>query len=89
MRLYADDTQIYKQFNPGDLQSLWSAINGLEDCIREVGDWMAANKLMLNEQKTELMLLVSRYCYQLVDMFHLVLRVGDAWVSLAKSVRDL
>ena len=56
---YTDDMQIHQQFNRRNPQILLSAINSLEDCIRKVGDWMVANKLMLNEQKTYFMPLVS------------------------------
>jgi len=48
---FADDTQMYLHCHRDDLQS---AAAQLELCISEVGQWMAANRLKLNTDKTEL-----------------------------------
>ncbi|KAF7251092.1 putative RNA-directed DNA polymerase from transposon BS [Varanus komodoensis] len=49
---YADDTQLYLSFstNPGE------AVAVLNWCLAEVMGWMRANKLMLNPDKTEVLL---------------------------------
>ena len=48
---YADDTQLYIRFRPGDAVSLADAIRRLEMCIREIRMWMTANKLSLMMEK--------------------------------------
>ncbi|KAF7239029.1 hypothetical protein EYD10_14250 [Varanus komodoensis] len=49
---YADDTQLYLSFstNPGE------AVAVLNQCLAEVMGWMRANKLKLNPDKTEVLL---------------------------------
>ncbi|KAF7241901.1 putative RNA-directed DNA polymerase from transposon BS [Varanus komodoensis] len=49
---YADDTQLYLSFstNPGE------AVAVLNWCLAEVREWMRANKLKLNPDKTEVLL---------------------------------
>ncbi|KAF7250967.1 putative RNA-directed DNA polymerase from transposon BS [Varanus komodoensis] len=49
---YADDTQLYLLFstNPGE------AVAVLNRCLAEVREWMRANKLKLNPDKTEVLL---------------------------------
>ena len=54
---YADDTQIYMSFNPSDALQSKSLI---EECIQDVQLWMVANKLKLNGDKTELLVLTAR-----------------------------
>ena len=54
---YADDTQIYMLFNPSDALQSKSLI---EECIQDVQQWVVANKLKLNGDKTELLVLTAR-----------------------------
>ena len=52
--LYADDTQWYVSAYPNELPDL---INRFEHCIADVKTWMKVNKLKLNDEKTEVILL--------------------------------
>jgi len=40
---------------------MMSVIDRLEHCLRAVSQWMAANRLKLNAEKTELLWAGSRY----------------------------
>ena len=51
LHAFADDTQMYLHCHRDDLQS---AAAQLELCISEVGQWMAASRLKLNTDKTDL-----------------------------------
>ena len=51
--LYADDTQVYKSCNVNDLAS---AILCVEKCVSDIKTWMLCNKLQINENKTEALL---------------------------------
>ncbi|GFS08264.1 reverse transcriptase-like protein [Elysia marginata] len=53
---YADDTQLYKGASPKHITDLTT---GLEDCVRDVKAWMNRNKLKLNDDKTEMLLMKS------------------------------
>lgn len=49
---YADDTQLYLSFKPHEQNSL----SILHSCLSNVKDWMAANFLQFNNNKTEVLI---------------------------------
>ena len=55
---YADDTQLYLQCRCEDTST---AVDTLEHCITDVNQWMSANRLKLNPEKTKLLWYGSRY----------------------------
>ena len=52
--LYADDRQLYVSFASGDSPA---AMNDLQSCLASVQSWMSTNKLKLNPDKTEFLLI--------------------------------
>ena len=52
--LYADDSQLYISLSSGDSAA---ALNGLQSCLASVESWMSLNKLKLNPDKTEFLLI--------------------------------
>ena len=56
--LYADDTQLYVSFKLGSDDLLSPAKSSIEICVKEINNWMILNGLHLNEEKTELLLLI-------------------------------
>ena len=55
---YADDTQLYISV-PAD--SCQEAIERFASCLERVRDWMASNRLKLNEDKTQIIWLGTRH----------------------------
>ena len=55
---YADDTQVYVATQASDLAT---AMEHLTNCIVKIGDWMASNRLKLNEDKTQVIWLDTRH----------------------------
>ena len=56
---YADDTQLFLTFRPGvDFENVCSQ---LKECICDIKRWMLCNKLKLNDERTEFLLLGSTY----------------------------
>ena len=55
---YVDDTQLYMSFSHVDALQSKSLI---ERCIQDVQQWMVVNKLNLNGDKTELLVLTARH----------------------------
>ena len=55
--LYVDDTQIFTSFNTSNHSN---KINSLQECLTSVQDWMFTNKLKLNPDKTEFMLIGNK-----------------------------
>ena len=74
---YPDDTQFYHRFSPRDPQSLLNAIRTLEKCIDEVKKWMLANKLKLNDSKTEFIVFVNKHNLSFIHDKSLVIMVGE------------
>jgi hypothetical protein len=55
--LYADDTQLYLSFKPGNTLDESAAYAKLHECLCSIKEWMFANKLKLNSDKTEYMVI--------------------------------
>jgi len=55
---YADDTQLYIHCQPDETSA---AVALFERCIKDVDDWMSANTLKLNIDKTELLWVGTKY----------------------------
>ena len=51
--MYADDSQLYVDFSPCDEKT---ALANLQRCIQEVREWLRENFLLLNENKTEVVI---------------------------------
>ena len=82
---YADDTQLLKSSSPDQLPAL---LQSIEACVSDIKHWMTANKLKLNDDKTEAMIVLSgrkSTSTPLPDS----LSVGNASVSFASSVKNL
>ena len=56
--LYAGDTQFYTSFKTASNVS--SSINNLQQCLLLVQDWMFTNKLKLNPDNTEFMVIGNK-----------------------------
>ena len=52
--LYADDSQLYISFSSGNSAA---ALNGLQSYLASVQSWISTNKLKLNPDKTEFLLI--------------------------------
>ena len=79
--LFADDTQIYficKNTNESKIK--------IEKCVDEIREWMVQNKLVLNDNKTEVIHI--RSCFQAIETMS-NLRVGECDVEPTKCLRDL
>ena len=52
LHLYADDTQLYILFKPGDSISRQTGTSQVEVCVKDIKTWMTNNLLKLNDDKT-------------------------------------
>ena len=85
---YADDTQLYLSFRPDVTSGSDEAIPSMTNCSADIRDWMISDKLMLNDSKTEILLVGSRQQLRKVELDALM--VGTSKVPLASSaVRNL
>jgi hypothetical protein len=80
---YADDTQLYINFNKS---SMTQCRQQLEECLDSIRNWMLVNKLKLNDNKTEVLHFSSKYrsCCQLTGI-----TIGDEVVESTNSAKTL
>ena len=84
-QLYADDSQPYVSFSSGDSAA---ALTGLQSCLASVQSWMSTNKLKLNPDKTEFLLIGNeRQRSKYLSMFPIELLGVKTYP--AKSARNL
>ncbi len=82
---FADDTQLHTSCPPDKLQS---AIEKTQDCVADIKQWMTQNKLKLNDDKTETLLVKSTRCVG-HDLSLTSVTVGTADIPFAASAIDL
>lgn len=85
--LYADDTQLYISFKPGDEQSIISSISQVEQCVNEIKQWMCINKLKLNDDKTELLVITNKW----LKVHHPIssIKIGASSILPSECIRNL
>ena len=54
---YADDTQLYLAFKPGNYANETAAVSSIQSCIRDLQNWMLMDKLKLNPEKQNFLFL--------------------------------
>ena len=54
---HADDNQLYISVTPGSSVSELEAVTEFQDCFLDIKTWMTADKLKLNDDKTELIVI--------------------------------
>ena len=79
---YADDSQLYLSIKPNDIHDL---VFSLEKCILEVKDWMSTNKLKLNDEKTEIILINPKK----YDVNVSSLKIGDEDIVFNDKAKNL
>ncbi|XP_072018308.1 uncharacterized protein [Amphiura filiformis] len=86
--MYADDIQLFLNFNPSDPISIQCALSRLSNCISEIKLWMTNNMLMLNDNKTEFFIAASIgasyhqiFIFKLITMLSFPLTLFVIWVS--------
>ena len=80
---YADNSQLYVSLNPTDTSA---TVTELENCIKEIKNWTLENKLALNDSKTEVVYLSSRFS-ETVPIPSI--NVGDSVVDTVAKAKDL
>uniref|UniRef100_A0A3Q1J4G7 Reverse transcriptase domain-containing protein n=2 Tax=Anabas testudineus TaxID=64144 RepID=A0A3Q1J4G7_ANATE len=80
---YADDTQLYVSSKPDEIKQL----NKVEQCVKDIRDWMLINFLLLNPDKTEVLVIGSSAARSKI-LDHAVTLDGLSVTSSA-TVKDL
>ena len=56
----ADDTQLYLAFQPNDSAAQDFTMKEIEVCLQDIRNWMIRDRLMINDDKTEFMIIGTR-----------------------------
>ena len=83
---YADDTQLYLSFDSLSGEGQASAVHSIEACVSEIDEWMRLNKLKLNSDKSEL-LVISSKCRPRPSLDSI--SISEQVVNLSVSARNL
>ena len=59
--LYADDSQLYISFKTDSHEDLQMVKAKIEMCVKEINAWLVHNGLKLNQDKSELVLFISKF----------------------------
>ena len=86
-QFFADDEQMYLAFKPKKTDSQEQCITTLEKCISETKTWMGSNRLKLNDDKTEFIIIGSRQ--QLSKITDTAIKIGNTTIQPVESVCDL
>ena len=82
---YADDTQLYRAFTPGEDEL--EVLGQMEQCISELRNWMSRNMLKLNDDKTEFIILGTDVSLKKVKIESI--KVGNHEIKTVESVRNI
>ncbi|KAA0724041.1 putative RNA-directed DNA polymerase from transposon X-element [Triplophysa tibetana] len=80
---YADDTQLYISSRPDDSFKL----SKLAECIEDIKHWMTSNFLLLNSNKTEILLIAPKTDKQNISDYSL--QIEGCTVTSTNTVKDL
>ena len=58
---YADDTQLYIAFKTSSVSDMNQSKTKLINCVRDIDAWILSNKLKLNRDKSEVLVISSIY----------------------------
>jgi hypothetical protein len=83
---YADDTQIYISFCTVDCAN---ALNHLSSVLEKVRRWFTANRLSLNPDKTEFIIIGSKQQRAKLTNDSMCVNIGDACIKPSERVRNL
>ena len=57
---YADDSQLYISFSPKAHSGQADVVASIKHCIQDIRQWMSQDRLLMNDAKTELLLIGTR-----------------------------
>ena len=84
---YADDAQIYLSFKPISNISQEDAVRAMECCIEKIRCWLIHDRLLLNDNKTEFIIIGIRK--QLKKLQAMNIKVGGSKIKPSSQVNNL
>ena len=86
-RCYVDDSQIYLSLKRDDLSCQQDAIAAIQNCIDDIHLWMEHDKLLLNNEKTECLVIGTQQQLSKVNISSIT--VGNTAIMKSSVVKNL
>ena len=86
---YADDTQLYCRIPSNNSTEALSVVQQMNACVDHIRQWLLKNRLMINDSKTEVLILGSKRTLSKIAEFDIDICVGGSHISPSTSVRNL
>ena len=84
---FADDTQLYNRLSLKNPSTLSLQIQSMEKCAADVGCWMTANRLKLNEAKTEVVIITGKNTSHCVEDINIM--IGEESITPKPVAKNL
>ena len=87
---YADDHQVYLSylsFRPIPSTNQTASVAAIENCVAELSSWMISNMLMVNDRKTEFLIVGSKQQLERVNIPFI--HVGEDQITPVTPVRNM
>ena len=84
---YTDDTQIYHSFRPDTFLSQDAALKSIENCVADIRAWMLSNRLLINDSKTEFIIIGSKQKISKINFNEIT--VGESTIEPVEAVLSL
>ena len=84
---YADDTQLYVSFSPNISTGQFEAVTAIQHCVDDIRNWMTNDKLLLNDDKTEFLMIGTKKQLAKVNIDHIL--IGDCAIRPKGVVKNL
>ena len=73
---YAYDMQLYVSFSPNKSTGQFEAVTAIQHCVDDIRNWMTNDKLFLNDDKTEFLMIGTKQQLVKVNIDHIL--IGDS-----------
>ena len=84
---YADDTQLYVSFSPNISTGQFEAVTAIQHCVDDIRNWMTNDKLLLNDDKTEFLMIGTKQQLAKVNIGHIL--IGNCVIRPKRVVKNL
>ena len=79
MHTYADDTELYISFNADSRAGRLAALSAMQNCIADIRKWILQDRLRLNDDKTEFIIIGTRQKLAKVNIYPM--QVGESSIA--------
>ena len=86
-KIYADDTQLKIAFDVRNQTDLTNKVSKIVQCVQDIKSWMSTNKLKLNAEKTEVMVITAPHFSEKVNTPEVV--IDGVAVAPVKAARNI